>query len=126
MEKGIFKLIMLTSVVMPAIMICVFPVAFTALRKSSLSHAFTSPFRLMCGAFGCIAVISLGSGPLGPIQSRISTKSMKNGRWPPQPVSALVVKMVGKLKTLPMAAWAMMLFLNKSGWMSCVIWNNPT
>ena len=85
MEKGIFKLTMLTSVVMPAIMICVFPVAFTALRKSSLSHAFTSPFRLMCGAFGCIAVISLGSGPLGPIQSRISTsKSMEIG-WPPPP-----------------------------------------
>ena len=43
-----------------------------------------------------------------------------------QPVSALVVKMVGKSNNLPMAAWAMTLFLNKSGCMSCVIWNNPT
>ena len=66
---------MLTSVVMPAIMTCVFPVARTALRKSSLSHASTSPFRLMYGAFGCISVISLGSGPFGPIiiQSYISS-----------------------------------------------------
>ena len=100
-------LAMLTSVVMPAIMICVFPVAFTALRKSSLSHAFTSPFRLMYGASGCIAVISLGSGPLGPIirSSVASVLSLcRLMEITAQPVSELVVKMVGKSNTLPMAA----------------------
>jgi hypothetical protein len=34
-----------TSVTMPAIMTCFFPVAFTAARKSALSHALTSPLR---------------------------------------------------------------------------------
>ena len=43
-----------------------------------------------------------------------------------QPVSELVVKIVGKLNTWPMAAWAMMLFLNRSGCISRVIWNSPT
>ena len=47
-------------------MTCFLPVASTAARKSALSHALTSPLRLMKGAVGCIAMTSAGRGPLGP------------------------------------------------------------
>jgi len=47
-------------------MICDLFVALTAARKSALSHALTSPCRLMCGAVGCICMISFGRGPFGP------------------------------------------------------------
>ena len=70
-----------------------------------------------------------GKWPIGTyhhFQNYISTSQWRLMKINTQPVSALVVKIVGKLKTLPMAAWPMMLFLNKSGCMSCVIWNNPT
>ena len=55
-----------TSVTMPPRTTCFLPVASTALRKSGLSQAFTSPLRLMKGASGYRSIISLGSGPLGP------------------------------------------------------------
>jgi hypothetical protein len=46
-----------TSVTIPARMIWFFPVAWTAARKSALSHASTSPWRWMKGAVGCICLI---------------------------------------------------------------------
>ena len=48
-------------------MICLRPVASTAALKSGLSHALTSPFRLIRGALGYISSISFGSGPFGPM-----------------------------------------------------------
>jgi len=59
----------LTSVVIPAIMICFLPVARTASRNSLLSQASTSPLRLIKGALGCISITSLGRGPFGPVVS---------------------------------------------------------
>ncbi|RDX45248.1 hypothetical protein OH76DRAFT_1007844 [Lentinus brumalis] len=59
-----------TSVVMPARMTCVLPVASTALRKSALSHAFTSPLRLNKAGSGCMSMISCRSGSFSPGYAR--------------------------------------------------------
>jgi len=55
-----------TSVTIPATMIWFFPVARMAARISGLSHAFTSPCRLMSGMSGYSFRISAGRGPFGP------------------------------------------------------------
>lgn len=85
-----------TSVVMPAKITWLLPVAVTAARKSALSHASTSPLRRIKGASGYMLVISLGSRPFGP-------------------VSALVVRTMGMLKALAMAACAIMLLRKTVG-----------
>lgn len=54
LRKGSLEEYLQTSVVIPAMIICFFPVALTAALNSSLSQASTSPFRLMKGALGCI------------------------------------------------------------------------
>jgi hypothetical protein len=60
-----------------------------------LSQASTSPWRWMNVALGCRLMISLGRAPFGP-------------------VSAEVVRMVGRSKRFPIAAWAMMLWRNST------------
>jgi len=67
----------------------------------------------MSGALGCMAIISFGKGPLGPVVV-LASKPLR--QCEKVPVSALVVKMVGRLKTLPMAACAKILLRNCSGW----------
>lgn len=94
---------MQTSVTIPATIICFLPEDLIAARMSGLSQALglcqtgkdlrmmdgviylTSPWRRMKGALGYISIISLGSGPLGP-------------------VSAEVDRMTGKLNNLPSSA----------------------
>ena len=89
---------------MPARMTCFLPVALTAARKSLLSHALTSPVRLMNGASGCMSVISLGSGPFGPVGAR-QRDGRRVLRWGIYgPVSELVVRIVGRLNTFAIAA----------------------
>jgi hypothetical protein len=56
----------------------------------------TSPWRRISGALGYISSISLGRGPLGP-------------------VSAEVLMMTGRLKSLPTSAWAKMFCLYRVG-----------
>ena len=85
-----------TSVVMPARMIWLLFWAATAALKSELSHASTSPLRLISGAFGYRAVISLGRMPFGP-------------------VSALVVRTMGRLNIFAIDACAMILLRNTVG-----------
>ena len=85
-----------TSVVIPPRTIWVLPVALMAARKSGLSQASTSPWRLIIGALGNMSTISEGIFPLGP-------------------VSAEDVRMTGRLKTLPIAACAMMLSRKRVG-----------
>lgn len=87
---------MQTSVVMPARMIWDLFWAWTAALKAGLSQASTSPLRRMKGASGYRLEISLGVRPLGP-------------------VSALVVRTMGMLKSLAIAAWAIMLLRNIVG-----------
>lgn len=89
-----------TSVTTPAMMICLRPVALTALTKSSLSQALIWPGRAMYGASGNSALSSGTRGPLGPL-------------------SKLVVRMVGRLKNLATSARASTLFLNSFGEKSC-------
>ena len=86
---------------------CFLPVASTAFLNSSLSHALTSPCRLISAASGCMSIISLGRGPF----------------WP---VSALVVRTTGRLKTLAIAACARMLFFKATGVRSRASWKSPS
>jgi hypothetical protein len=114
-----------TSVTMPAIMNCCLPVAWTAARNSALSHALcayisiflkrfeeeiahlTSPPLLIYGALGNISTNSLSTGPFGP-------------------VSADDVITTGRLKSLPIVAWAFMFCLNSVASQSRASWKRPT
>ena len=95
-RRGGRELYVQTSVVMPARMIWVLFAATTAALKSELSHASTSPFRLMSGASGNRSKSSFGRGPLGPV-------------W------ALVVRTIGMSNALAIEAWAMMLLRKTVG-----------
>ena len=85
-----------TSVVMPARMTWLLFAATTAARNSELSHASTSPLRLMSGASGYRSRISLGRGPLGPV-------------W------ALVVRTMGMSNAFAIEAWAIRLLRKTVG-----------
>lgn len=113
-----------TSVVIPARMTCFLPVASTAARNSGLSQALTSPFLRIYGALGYILTISLGKGPLGPAITYQNQSVSSRNTWT-VPVSADVVKMVGRLNKFPNAAWASMLFRNSVGVKSLTIWDRP-
>ena len=85
-----------TSVVIPASITWLLPVAATAARNSELSQASTSPLRRMRGASGYMPEISFGKRPFGPC-------------------SALVVKTIGRLKAFAIAAWAIILLRKTVG-----------
>lgn len=110
-----------TSVVMPPTMTCFLPVAMTAARKSALSQASTSPWRWMKVALGCMAMISLGRAPFGPVERELDQRGffagvMLDGKKKKSlPESADVVRIVGRLKRFPSAEWARMLFRNSTG-----------
>lgn len=130
MWEGTGRVYEQTSVTMPAMMSCFLPVARTAARNSGLSHASTSPWRWMNGAVGCIwRDVSLVQSRFLDIMTvtyidnlvRQSTiwscfllgliQSTEKGGVP---VSADVVKIVGRLKSFPRAAWARMELRNST------------
>lgn len=96
-----------TSVTIPPMISCFLPRALTALRKSALSQALTSPWRRMKVALGCISVISLSRRPLGP-------------------PSEEEVRIVGRSKMLPMEEWASMLLRKSLVPKSRTSWARPT
>ena len=108
-------------------MTCFLPVALTAALNAGLSQAFTSPWRLMMVALGCIARTSSVIGPFGPVRATLVSLSRSLlhqalAKRVTSPVSVLVVRIVGRPKILPSSACARMLFFICTADWSREIW----